>query len=426
MSTYVDVNPSMDLREKKPEHSVSFIPMESVSIGATGEYVTSVKQLHEVNEGYSRFRNGDILWAKITPSMQNGKSCLVDGLTNGVGFGSTEFHVLRVRDHEISPQFVLEFVSQETLRQVATYAFTGSAGQQRVPATFLENLPFPKLSMTHQNEMVQEMDTMRAELKTKLADADALLAGIDDFVLDALGINPSAPQRSVFAVSALDVHNSRFDSDFHSLRFRTIRNGIERGKYPSKTIGEVCEYITSGFAAGRQNQAFDYEYGIPHIRPLNLDIFGRISLEGTKFVPKSSTAENKLCIQGEVLFNNTNSTDLVGKSAVFDLEQPCACSNHVTRLKPISGIVPEYLASVLNALRRTGYLGLLSTNFNNQAGINKETLSQLHIPNPPVEEQSSIAAEVRRRREEARRLRSEAESGWQEAKRWFEKRLLGE
>ncbi len=409
----------------KPEHPVSFIPMESVSVGATGEYFPSVKQLHEVNEGYSRFRNGDILWAKITPSMQNGKSCLVDGLTNGVGFGSTEFHVLRVQDHEISPQFVLEFVSQETLRQVATYAFTGSAGQQRVPATFLENLPFPKLSMAHQNEMVQEVDTVRAELKTKLADADVLLAGIDGFVLDALGVNPNAPQRSVFAVSATDVHDSRFDSDFHSLRFRTIRNGIERGKYPSKTVGELCEYIQSGFAAGLQNQAFDYEYGIPHLRPLNLDTFGQISLEGTKFVPKSSTAESKQCVQGEVLFNNTNSTDLVGKSAVFGLDQPCACSNHITRLKPIRSIIPEYLASVFNALRHTGYLGLLSTNFNNQAGINTDTLRQLRIPAPPVDEQNSIVAEVSRRREEAHRLRFEAESGWQEAKQWFEDQLLG-
>ena len=290
----------------------------------------------------------------------------------------------------------------------------------------LSQVLIPHVSLNRQRYLVTEMDAARAERKAKLAEADGLLNGIDDFVLDALGINPSVRQRSVFAISALDIRNSRFDSDFHSLRFRTIRDGIERGRYPSKTVDELCEYIRSGFAAGQQNQAFDYENGIPHLRPLNLDVFGQVSLEGTKFVPKSSTDESKRCVQGEVLFNNTNSTELVGKSAVFDLDQQCACSNHVTRLKPVSRIIPEYLASVFNALRRTGYLGLLSTNFNNQAGINTDTLSQLRIPNPPTDIQEAIAVEVRRRRKEARRLRSEAESGWREAKQWFERQLLGE
>ena len=161
------------------------------------------------------------------------------------------------------------------------------------------------------------------------------------------------------------------------------------------------------------------------MRPLNLDIFGQVSLEGTKFVPKESVTIENLCASGEVLFNNTNSTEVVGKSAVFNLEQPCACSNHMTRLKPRHGINPEYLAAALNSLRRIGYLGLLSTNFNNQAGINVETLSQLRVPQPTLVEQETIAAEVVRRREESRRLRAEAEADWQAAKRWFEEQLLG-
>ena len=332
---------------------------------------------------------------------------------------------MRIATKRCRPEFLSEWLNSAAGLELSNrYVSGGTRAALDYDAISKIRVPLPD-SLQIQDKLLAAMDTARSGRDAKMAEADALLDGISDFVLDALGVIPSVRQRSVFAVSAKDIHNSRFDSDFHSLKFRTIRNGIERGKYPSKTIDALCEYITSGFAAGRQNQAFDYEHGIPHLRPLNLDIFGRISLEGTKFVPKSSTAESKWCIPGEVLFNNTNSTELVGKSAVFNLEQTCACSNHITRLKPISQIVPEYLASVLNALRQTGYLGLLSTNFNNQAGINTDTLRQLRIPAPPVEVQRSIAVEVIRRREESRRLRSEAESGWQDAKRWFKDQLLG-
>ena len=286
-------------------------------------------------------------------------------------------------------------------------------------------LPVPLPDIEEQGRIVDSMDLARADRKAKLAEADALLAGLDDFLLYALGIEQRPPQKAVFSVQMVDARNYRFDADFHSLRFRTIRDGIEKGRYPAERINELCEHVTTGFAAGRQNQAFDYDSGIPHLRPLNLDIFGQLSLDGTKFVPKESVSSDGLCVRGEVLFNNTNSTEMVGKSAVFDLEQPCACSNHMTRLMPRNGVNPEYLATALNAFRRLGYLGLLSTNFNNQAGINTATLSQLRLPQPPTMEQERIANEVHHRREDARRLRAEAEADWQAAKQWFEEQLLG-
>ena len=284
-------------------------------------------------------------------------------------------------------------------------------------------IPLPPAA--RQGELAAAMAAARAERRDKLAAADQLLAGLDDFVLGELGLNPNPPQRATAAIRVANLRNSRYDPDFHSLRFKTIREGIASGAYPTASIAELCEQIATGFAAGRGNQAFDYESGLPHLRPLNLDTFGQLSLAGTKFVPKEAAHDDNLCQRGEVLFNNTNSTSMVGKSVVFELEQPCACSNHITRLRTRNGVSPHYLAAVFNSLRRLGYLGLLSTNFNNQAGINRETLSQLRIPHPPLPEQERIAAEVIRRREESRRLRSEAEAGWQAAKAWFEGEVLG-
>lgn len=165
LSAYVDVNPRLDISELDADTIVGFIPMPAVADGATGEYTVTPRRLDEVRKGYTPFADGDILWAKITPCMQNGKSCLVDGLPNGIGFGSTEFHVLRVRAAGISAEFVREFVSQATLRRVATYTFTGSAGQQRVPASFLEKLPFPELPIERQNEIADTIGNIRSEAR---------------------------------------------------------------------------------------------------------------------------------------------------------------------------------------------------------------------------------------------------------------------
>lgn len=173
LSAYVDFNPPVDLSGIDDDDLVGFIPMQAVSDDATGEYTVTSRPLREVSNGYTAFANGDILWAKITPCMQNGKSCIVDRLPNGVGFGSTEFHVLRVRAAGVSREFVMEFISQATLRRVATYAFTGSAGQQRVPAKFLEDLPFPSLPETRQNEIVSSIKAAREETRRLRAEAEA-------------------------------------------------------------------------------------------------------------------------------------------------------------------------------------------------------------------------------------------------------------
>ena len=173
LSTFVEVNPSASVSGLDDDAVVGFIPMQAVSDGATGEYVVSGSPYGKVKKGYTPFINGDILWAKITPCMQNGKSCIVDELPSGVGFGSTEFHVLRVCSPGISKEFVKEFVSQAALRRIATYAFTGSAGQQRVPASFLESLPFPRISEKKQDEIVAATVEGRAKAHALRVEAEA-------------------------------------------------------------------------------------------------------------------------------------------------------------------------------------------------------------------------------------------------------------
>ena len=117
---------------------VSFVPMPAVS--EYGEIdTTSIKEYDEVKTGFTYFAENDVLFAKITPCMENGKGAVARGLYNGIGFGSTEFHVLRPISGKTNPYWIYMLTAIPQFREDAANNMTGSAGQRRVPVSFLEN-----------------------------------------------------------------------------------------------------------------------------------------------------------------------------------------------------------------------------------------------------------------------------------------------
>jgi type I restriction enzyme S subunit len=415
------INPRVDIRLIDNSDLVSFVPMEAVEEGMNKVRLVD-RPLAEVRKGYTAFEDGDLLWAKITPCMQNGKSAIVHGLTSGTGFGSTEFHVIRAGSKVLNG-YLLALLSMPSLLYAAQAAFTGSSGHQRVPALFLESLEIPIPPLDIQHRLVAELDVARAVRDRSLAEAERLLASIDGYTLEQLAILPHPDPRQVFAVQRHQVLQ-RLDADYHSPQLQRLRRAIENGSYPSRSLSELVVFMRSGFAAGRQDQARGGEPAVPHLRPLNLNSWGELSIAKTKSVPTSSVKPEDYLVRGEVLFNNTNSAVWVGKSGVFDLETPCACSNHMTRIRLKPGIDPYFIAALLNAFRGIGYFSALSTFFNNQAGVNTATLAALRVPAPNEAVQKAIACEVVQRKGEAARLRTRAETVWREARARFEQQLL--
>lgn len=205
--------------------------------------------------------------------------------------------------------------------------------------------------------------------------------------------------------------DSRIDADHYSPEFIALKKRIEESPYPVVSVSDICVSIKSGFAAGKQDQADDLSEieRVPHLRPFSITSSGELSFDTQKFVPSVGLNESDFCEKGEVLFNNTNSIDLVGKSTVFDIEQRCAASNHITRLKLKDGISPYYVSAFFNMLLRQGYWKFLCTNFNNQSGINTETLKKVKIILPPSDIQEQYANALVARQEKAAYLRKQAE-----------------
>ena len=151
LSDLAFINPKTDLSMLSDTDNMSFIPMEDISDDYgewTGKRVGSKSNV----KGYTKFQDGDIVWARITPCMQNGKSTILTNLVNGKGYGSTEFHVIRIKSNDVLPKYIHTLLRHFDVLSDAKKYFTGSAGQQRVPTSYLENLliPIPPLDVQKQ------------------------------------------------------------------------------------------------------------------------------------------------------------------------------------------------------------------------------------------------------------------------------------
>ena len=153
--------------------SVTFVPMEKVS-AEYAEADLSLCKVVEEAKGYTRFRNNDLIWAKITPCMENGKSAVVDNLKEGIGCGSTEFHVFRTLEG-INIRYIHALLRLKSLRKHAALHFTGSAGQQRVSSEFFKELIIPKPPIEKQTEMADYITNTRNRAKQLQQEADAIV-----------------------------------------------------------------------------------------------------------------------------------------------------------------------------------------------------------------------------------------------------------
>ena len=154
---FVTTLPSkQEVRGIPPETDVSFVPMEAV--GERGGLDTSrSRALSQVLGGYTYFRNGDILIAKITPCFENEKGALAQGLLNGIGFGTTELHVLRP-DSTLHPKFLFYVTLSHAFRKLGEAEMYGAGGQKRIPEEFIRDFPVAIPAFDEQGAIVDFLD----------------------------------------------------------------------------------------------------------------------------------------------------------------------------------------------------------------------------------------------------------------------------
>ena len=161
------INPRQN--DNIPENSeISFIPMAAVS--ANGQVDLSDTLESSKVKNYTVFRNGDVLFAKITPCMENGKGAIVHNLANGYGAGSTEFIVLRPNADMITAKWLYLYLSQRSFRWECQQHMTGSAGQKRVPPKYLASCEIPVPPVPEQERIVSKIEELFSKLDASVAE----------------------------------------------------------------------------------------------------------------------------------------------------------------------------------------------------------------------------------------------------------------
>lgn len=162
------INPPLDRCFLDEQTDVGFIPMASVGEEFRGIQKVEHRPYASVKKGYTPFIHGDVIFAKITPCMQNGKGGLVDGEPDSVYFGSTEFHVFRPKPG-VAGRWIAHFLAQQELRRKARMKMKGSAGQLRVPLDFIESVSLPLAPTAEQERIADRIDELFTDLDAGVA-----------------------------------------------------------------------------------------------------------------------------------------------------------------------------------------------------------------------------------------------------------------
>jgi type I restriction enzyme S subunit len=196
-----DFNPSkQEAAALLPDTEVSFLPMEA--IGDDGSLrLETTRPLASVEQGYTYFRDGDVVIAKITPCFENGKGALITGLIGGVGFGTTELIVVRPKEHQTLGSFLHWLFVSPDFRNTATASMYGAGGQKRVPDAVVRDFVLALPPLAEQYAIAAFLDRETGKIDALVAEQERLIALLKEkrqaVISQAVtkGLDPNVPMK---------------------------------------------------------------------------------------------------------------------------------------------------------------------------------------------------------------------------------------
>jgi type I restriction enzyme, S subunit len=222
----------------KPHDLVSFVPMDSLGINKKVLKLDKTRALEDVSGSYTYFAEDDVLLAKITPCFENGKLGIATGLTNGVGFGSSEFIVFRPNEHLVS-EYLYYFLNQQSFRDAGQAVMTGAVGHKRVPKDFIQATQIPLPPIPEQQRIVAILDQAFADIEKARANAEKNLKNARE-LFDSY-LNQVFSQRGEGWV---ETTLASIAENLDSRRVPITKSDRTGGEYPYYGASGIVDYVS--------------------------------------------------------------------------------------------------------------------------------------------------------------------------------------
>ena len=409
---------------------VTFVPMAAVGEEFSGIVDPEVRRFGDVRTGYTSFGVGDVLFAKITPCMENGKLAVVRGeLKNDAGFGSTELTVIRPGS-EVTAEWLAHFLSQASFRREAKRNMAGAAGQMRVPKRFLEAAEVPVPPPAEQRRIVGRVEAMlgrveagaaslgRARRKVTAYRAAVLKAATaGDLTADwrsARGPDPEPADRLLARLQTAS--RDRWERDqlaaYAQKNKRPPKNWQSRYQPAAAPDPAALPALPPGWCSASIDQLLhdgsygtsvkcDYDADGPPVLRIPNIARGELDLADMKYATKDVANADDLALRiGDILICRTNgSVSLVGKAAVVrqPLPTPHLFASYLIRLRLVFPEMAKYLHGVLLSVRGRRYIESHAASSAGQHNVSLTLLKSFPVPLPPLSEQAEIVDRVEER-----------------------------
>ena len=357
-----ELNPRPHAADRPDDDTaVTFVPMSAVDEHGGVINKPETRMFAEVAKGYTSFRELDVLFAKVTPCMENGKAAIARNLENRLGFGSTEFHVLRPTE-VVLPEYVFSFIRQKAFRDRAASAFVGTGGLQRVPPDFLSRVKIPLPTLPEQQRIVNLL-RQADELRSAKQDAIKLCA---------------------------ELNKALFEKHF----------GIAGAtQWPMESFGKYTTY--SKYGPRFPDQAYSTT-GIHVLRTTDMNDDGTIRWwEAPKLALTEKQIQENALKPGTLVVSRSGT---IGPFAFFDgQERQCVAGAYLIEFGLADSIDPEYV----RALFSTPYLQQMlrkAVRSVAQPNINAPNIRAIQIPVPPRERQETFSKQIKELREWTKQL----------------------
>ena len=395
LTDVVSINPSIDKSNFRCNDEMPFVPMSAIEAETGRIDTTERRPFAKVKTGFTSFSSGDVLFAKITPCMENGKMAIVPVLPNGIGFGTTELHVLRPSS-AVDAKLLYYFVSSASLRQEAQHQMVGAVGQKRVPKRYLETKEFPLPPLAEQGRIVEKIKRLFAQLdngKEQLSEAHRLLSLYRQSILkDAFSGRLVSQHFNDEPIAKLFDRIEKIRS-FATTDTDGLIEGVELPE--SWTIVKLGE-ITAHFESGKRPKGGVAKImeGVISLGGEHLQNDGTISIKNPKFVHEdfANTLDRVRVKQDDILIVKDGAT--TGKTSLASSELVDSVINeHLFQLRPVDCIDPKFLFFFLWSAAGKNQI-MKDFRGTAQGGITKSVLEVCKVPIAPLAEQHRIVDEI--------------------------------